>query len=165
MKITFLTTGGTIDKDYAPSAGTYNFTIAGPAVRKILKQVNPNFEFDIIPILKKDSLDMNNSDRQLIYDACTKVKGSKIIITHGSDTMSQTAQKIKDIKNKTIILVGSSRPEKFINSDASFNVGAAVGAINCLNKGVHIAMNGRIYKWSECYKQKDTGRFVCRSNS
>ncbi len=162
MKITFVTTGGTIDKDYASCAGTYNFEIAEPAIKKILHNINPNFEFEIISVLKKDSLDMDDKDRQLVFDTCKDVKNNKIIITHGTDTMVKTAKKLSSIKNKTIILLGSSKPERFKDSDASFNVGTAVGAINCLENGIYVAMNGRVYEWHECQKNKETGQFICK---
>jgi len=160
MKITFITAGGTIDKDYASSAGTYNFEIAEPAVARILQNINPNFEYEIIPVLKKDSLDMDDDDRQLLFDACSKTDNDKIIITHGTDTMVKTAEKLSTVNNKSIVLFGSSKPERFNNSDASFNLGAAVGVINCLKEGVYISMNGRVYEWHECQKELKTGQFI-----
>ena len=161
MKITFLTTGGIIDKDYASKAGVYNFEISEPAVERILKTINPNFDFEIISILKKDSLDLNDEDRQLTYDNCKNIQNDKIIITHGTDTMVNTAKKFSDIKNKTIILVGSSKPERFKDSDAPVNIGVAIGAVNCLKPGVYITMNGRVYNWNNCKKDKITGQFKC----
>ncbi len=159
MKITFITTGGTIDKTYSKKKGTYNFDYMEPSINYILKNVAPNFEFEIISILKKDSLDLTDKDRQLIFDTCNDVNNSKIIITHGTDTMLQTAKKISTIKGKIIILVGSAQPERFKNTDADFNIGMAVGAVNVLSDGVYIAMNGRFYKWDECEKV-DSGHFV-----
>jgi len=160
MKITFIQAGGTIDKEYAEKAGVYNFEINEPASKRVLKRARPNFEYDIVSVLKKDSLDMDDSDRQKVYDACVKTESDKIVITHGTDTMVNTAEKLGDIKDKTIVIVGASQPEKFMDSDAQFNIGVAVGAINVLEKGIYIAMSGRIYKPDEVQKQKDTGQFV-----
>jgi len=75
--------------------------------------------------------------------------------------MIETAKKLKDIQDKVIVLVGSSKPEKFKGSDASFNIGTAIGGINCLENGVYIAMNGRIYDWKNCRKEEKTGQFIC----
>jgi len=159
LKITFICTGGTIDKDYASCAGTYNFDIMDPAVGVILERVNPNFEYEIKSVLKKDSLDMDDNDRQKVFDECSKTENNKIIITHGTDTMVNTAEKLKTIKKKVIILVGAAKPEKFHDSDAAFNIGTSVGAINILDNGIYITMNGRIYPWDQVKKNKDTGQF------
>ena len=123
MKIAFICTGGTIDKDYASNKGTYNFEIAEPAVKRILKKINPNFEYRIQSILKKDSLDMDNTDREKVYEACKIAPENKIIVTHGTDTMIDTAKVLSRLKNKTIVLVGAAQPERFVETDASFNVG------------------------------------------
>ncbi len=160
MKITFIQTGGTIDKDYAQKAKTYNFEISEPAIKRILEKANPNFEYEIISILKKDSLDITEEERERIYNTCKTARNDKIIITHGTDTMVETAKKLSNIKDKIIILVGASKPEKFYDSDASFNAGTAIGAINVLEKGVYIAMNGRVYNWDMCKKQQETAQFI-----
>ena len=160
MKIVFIQTGGSIDKDYPKTRYGYAFEITEPAVRRILQKVNPNFDFEIISILKKDSLDITEEDRKKIYQTCQKVKSNKIVITHGTDTMIETAKKLSAIKNKVIILTGATKPEKFTDSDASFNVGTAIGAINILNNGVYIAMNGRIYPWNHAKRNSKTGQFV-----
>jgi len=160
MKITFIQTGGTIDKDYAQKAGTYNFEITEPAAKRVLEKVNPNFEYEIISVLKKDSLDITDEEREKIYDVCKNVQNSKIVITHGTDTMIKTAKKLNTLEGKVIVLVGASKPEKFYDSDASFNIGTAVGAVNILNKGIYIIMNGRVYDWNKCQKQQETGQFI-----
>ena len=98
MKITFITTWGTIDKDYAACAANYNFEIGEPAIERILEKINPNFEFEIISILKKDSLDMDTKDRNLIFDVCKDVQNDKIIITHWTDTMVKTGERLSEIK-------------------------------------------------------------------
>jgi L-asparaginase len=160
MKITFMQTGGTIDKDYPKVVNAYGFEITDPAVKEILEIAHPHFEFEIVTIMKKDSLDMDDSDRQKIKEACENADNDKIIITHGTDTMVETAKFLGNIKGKTIILTGSKKPERFMHSDASFNVGTAVGAIQELGEGVFIAMNGRIYTYDNCMEDKETGEFV-----
>jgi len=160
MKITFIQTGGTIDKDYPKLAKGYGFEIGEPAVKRILEKVNPNFGFEIISILKKDSLDITDEDREKIYEVCVKADSDKIIITHGTDTMIETAKKLSEIKNKVIILTGAMKPERFSDSNASFNIGTAIGAVNILENGVYIAMNGRIYSWDRCKRDLKTGQFI-----
>jgi L-asparaginase len=160
MKIVFIQTGGTIDKDYPRAKGGYAFEIGEPAVKRILQKANPNFDFKIISILKKDSLDITEGDRMKIRDACDKTAANRIIVTHGTDTMIETAEKLSSIRGKVIVLTGAMKPERFVDSDASFNVGTAVGAVNVLQRGVYIAMNGRIYPWNKVKRNSHTGQFV-----
>ena len=160
MKITFIQTGGTIDKDYPRKTKGYAFEIADPAVERILQKANPNFEFEVVTVLKKDSLNITEAEREAICQKCRGVDADRIIITHGTDTMIETARKLSDITNKTIILTGALLPERFSNSDAAFNIGVAVGAINVLQNGVYIAMNGRIYPWDKCERDSATGWFI-----
>jgi len=160
MKITFIQTGGTIDKDYPKLVKGYAFEIGEPAVKRILEKINPNFEYEIVSVLKKDSLDITDEDREKIYETCQKADSDKIIITHGTDTMIETAKKLSEIRNKVIILTGAMKPERFKGSDADFNLGTAVGAINVLENGVYIAMNGRVYPWDKVKRNSETGQFV-----
>ena len=151
MKITFIQTGGTIDKDYMATKVNhgYNFEISKPAVKTILDKVKPKFNFEIFTVTKKDSLDLIDADRLKICQKCKSIKNNKIIITHGTDTFVKTAKVLSQIKDKVIILTGAMKPEKFQNSDAMFNVGTAIGAIKFLPNGIYIAMNGIINKWNE----------------
>jgi L-asparaginase len=160
MKILFIQTGGSIDKTYPKRALSYAFEISEPASRKVLQNISPNFEYDIISLLKKDSLDMDDGDRESILKFCKDSDWDKIIITHGTDTMIESAKKLSQIKDKVIIFTGAVLPERFIDSDASFNLGFAIGAINYLKNGVYIAMQGRIYEWNKCKKAPESGRFV-----
>lgn len=160
MKIVFIQTGGTIDKDYPKTQKGYAFEIAKPAVERILQRVHPNFDFTVISLLKKDSLDITDHDRNKIHETCQRADVDKIVITHGTDTMLETAKKLRDIKNKVIILTGAMKPEKFVDSDAPFNVGIAIGAINVLRNGVYVAMNGRVYAWNKVRRNQKTGQFV-----
>jgi L-asparaginase len=160
MKVVFIQTGGTIDKDYPKTDRGYAFEFGEPAVERILQRVNPCFDFEVVSVLEKDSLDITSEDRERIYEACRKARSSKIVITHGTDTMIETARKLSKIRGKAIILTGAMRPEKFSDSDASFNVGTAIGAINVLEEGVYIAMNGLVYRWDRVQRDKETGQFT-----
>ena len=160
MKILFIQTGGTIDKDYPRVTKGYAFEITEPAVKRITERINPNFEYKIVALLQKDSLDLTKKDRAKILGTCSKSRANKIIITHGTDTLIQTAKTLSKIKNKTIILTGAMRPEKFSDSDATFNVGVAVGALGSLKHGIYIAMNGRVYDWKKCKRISKTGQFI-----
>jgi L-asparaginase len=165
MRIVFIQTGGTIDKDYPRKDRGYAFEIGEPAVERIMQKVHPNFDYKVVSILKKDSLDITDNDREKIYKACLKADSKKILITHGTDTIIDTAKKLSTIKNKLIILTGAMKPEKFSDSDAAFNVGTAIGALNVLDKGVYVAMNGRIYHWNEVERSRETGQFVDAADS
>jgi L-asparaginase len=160
MKITFIQTGGTIDKDYPRTTKGYAFEISEPAVKRILEKLNPSFDFEIISALKKDSLEMTDDDRQKIYNLCKELENDKIIITHGTDTMMETAEKLSSIKDKVIVITGAMRPERFTNSDAPINIGVAIGAVNVLEIGVYIAMHGQVLPWNRITRNKETGQFV-----
>ncbi len=158
MKITFIQAGGSIDKDYPKKIRTYSFEIGEPASKRILSHANVSFDYEIVSVCKKDSMDMTDEDRKKVCDACLKA-GEKIIVTHGTDTMVQTAKALSGVKGKTIVLTGASSPSKFIDSDADFNLGMAVAAVQTLPPGVHIAMNGRVFNWDKV-KKLDSGHFV-----
>jgi L-asparaginase len=160
MKILFIQTGGTIDKDYPKKVKGYGFEITEPAVRQILERINPAFEYEVISLLRKDSTDITVKDKKKIFEECEKADTDKIIITHGTDTMIDTAIFLSDVEKKTIVLTGAFKPEKFTNSDADFNVGAAVGAVNILKHGIYIAMNGTIYPYNEVKRDKVSGKFI-----
>lgn len=151
MKITFVQTGGTIDKHYPQTERNhgYEFVIGEPAFVPILKKINPDFEYEIVSVLKKDSLDITDDDRQKISDSIRAVDNDKIVITHGTDTILQTAKALANIKDKTVVLTGATLPEKFTDSDAMFNLGMAVGAVESLAHGVYIALNGVVVSHSD----------------
>lgn len=160
MKVLLIQTGGTIDKDYPRVIKGYAFEIGKPAVERILEKINPNFTFEIAPLLQKDSTEITKKDREKIFQYCKDSEAKKILITHGTDTMIETAEKLSSISGKVIVITGAMRPEMFSNSDAMFNVGSAMGALNVIEEGVYIAMNGRVYKWNECARDIKTGQFV-----
>ena len=158
MKILFIQTGGTIDKDYPGRKGGYAFEINEPAVLQILNRLNPSFDYKVISAFQKDSLDITDEDREILYRTCRESKFERIIITHGTDTIIKTAEKLSRIRDKVIILVGSFLPERFKDSDADVNLGVAIGAVNVLDPGVYIAMNGQILK-PDSTVRKDDGKF------
>jgi L-asparaginase len=143
MKIKIYTVGGTIDKVYFDRKSTYE--VGEPKIGEILKEANVNLEYEISSILHKDSLDMTDEDRQLIFDEIASDEHRHIVLTHGTDTMIQTAKKLKTIPDKIIVLTGAMEPARFKYSDAEFNIGCAVAAVQVLTPGVYITMNGRIF--------------------
>lgn len=160
MEILFIQTGGTIDKDYPRKVASYAFEINQPAVENILKIVQPNFQYRIMKLLQKDSLDFTSADREAIYHACASSSSPYIVITHGTDTMIETARTLADITDKTIVLTGAMIPYKFLDSDAAFNVGVAIGGVTTLKPGVYVAMSGKVYPWNKCRKSPKTVKFV-----
>jgi len=162
MKITFIQTGGSIDKDYPRPTKGYAFEITEPAVKRILKYLDPTFDYEIIPLLQKDSLDITDEDREIIYTTCRNSIFKRIIITHGTDTLIETAEKLSVIKDKIIVLTGSMRPEWFRNSDAPANLGAAIGAVQILEYGVYIVMHGKIHPWDKVSRDEKSGLFIER---
>ena len=167
MKITFIQTGGTIDKDYPRTTKGWAFEIGEPAFKRILQRLNPTFEAEFVLLLQKDSLEITQQDRQLLYDTCLQNDSSKIIITHGTDTLIETAKFLADkgIPQKVIVLTGAMRPERFRNSDADVHLGLAIGAVNVLKEGVYVAMQGQIIPANRAKRDLETGRFTTPSKS
>jgi L-asparaginase len=159
MQILFIQAGGTIDKDYPRLERGYAFEITDPAVLRVIENANPAFGYIIMPLLQKDSIEMTDEDRETIRNACESAAYRHIIVTHGTDTMIETAQRLSGIKGKVIILTGAMRPERFSNSDAAFNIGVAIGALQCLPPGVYIAMHGGVYLWDKVTRNGQ-GQFV-----
>ena len=143
MKIKFITTGGTIDKVYFDAKSECE--VGPPQVADLLREANVGFDFAIESVLRKDSLDMTDADRALIRERVSADAADRIVVTHGTDTMIQTARALHGIPNKTIVLTGSMQPARFRVTDAEFNIGTAVVAAQVLPAGVYIAMNGRIF--------------------
>ena len=161
MKVLIIGTGGTIDKDYREGAGTYNFIEREPRIAAILEKSKLSFDWRSISVIKKDSMDLTDEDRQLIVDTCEKASEKYIVITHGTDAMHLTGKALSErINGKVIVLTGAARPEMFSNSDASFNVGSAVGALEALEDGIYIAMNGRVLPWDKIKKDPTSGIFA-----
>lgn len=152
-----VTTGGTIDKIYFDAKSDYQ--IGEPQIARILRALNVGFDFTVIPILRKDSLEITDQDRQLIHDTIAAQNAEYVLVTHGTDTMIETAKVLQQISGKTIVLTGALNPARFDGSDAEFNIGAAVGAVQSKPHGVYIAMNGRVWHPDTVRKNVDANQF------
>ncbi len=157
MKIQIFTTGGTIDKVYFDKKSQYE--IGDPQAGGVLERANVCFEYEVESILRQDSLDLTDDDRLKIRSAVEATPQDKIVITHGTDTMIDTAKVLSDISGKTIVLTGSMYPARFRDSDAVFNLGCAVVAAQTLQPGVYITMNGCIFDPSTSKKNVELNRF------
>ncbi len=156
--IKVLITGGTIAKRYDEISGELHFDEGH--LEKILLQGRCMVALDIQKVMMKDSLELDDSDRQKVYDVVVASKEKAIMITHGTDTMIKTAQKLSSIKDKIIVLVGAMIPYAFKNSDALFNVGCAFGVVSVLDSGVYVVMNGKVFAWDRVLKDKQNGVFI-----
>jgi L-asparaginase len=143
MKLHIITTGGTIDKVYFDAQSEYQ--VGSPQITEILHEAQVTFEHSIESVLRKDSLELTDADRALIRQRVEAAPCDRILITHGTDTMVQTALALAHLPGKTVVLTGSMQPARFRNTDAVFNIGVAIGALQCLPAGVYLAMNGRLF--------------------
>jgi L-asparaginase len=158
MAIRIFITGGTFDKEYNELTGELFFKDSH--LPEMLKLGRSNIDVDIRTLMMIDSLGMSNEDRDLITHHCETAKEDKIIITHGTDTMADTAKVLSGkIKNKTIVLTGAMIPYKFGSSDGLFNLGSALAFVQTLPPGVYIAMNGKYFHADNVRKNKQTGMF------
>jgi L-asparaginase len=157
MDIVFLTTGGTIDKVYFDAMS--RFEVGETVVGKILREGGVTFEFEVIPLMRKDSLEMGDADRAAIRAAAAAREESRIIVTHGTDTMVETARALAGIEGKTIVLTGALSPARFQASDAVFNIGMAVAAVQTCPPGVWIAMSGHVFACDQVRKNRGLNRF------
>lgn len=157
MCIKILATGGTFDKIYYDAKS--DFHIGEPIATSILKEANVNFTYEVESILEKDSLDITDEDRDHIRKKVIEQSSDRIIITHGTDTMIETAMRLLDIDGKTIIIIGAMQPARMRFSDAGFNTGFACSAVQILPPGVYVAMNGKIFDPSTTRKNVAESRF------
>lgn len=157
MKIKFIAVGGTIDKVYFDDLSEYE--VGESNINEILQNARVNFEWEVSSLLKKDSLDMTETDRQLIYEAVNNEKCKHIIITHGTDTMVETAKKLESIADKTIVMTGAMEPAKFKSSDAAFNLGSAVAAVQTLEPGTYLSISGRVFSPQNVRKSRARKQF------
>ena len=155
--LTIVTTGGTIDKIYFDDKST--FQIGSPQIGEILEALGVAFAFDVVSVLRKDSLHLDAGDRALIRAAIERQPHRHVLVTHGTDTMVDTAQALHGVDGKVIVLTGALNPALFKGSDAVFNIGCAVGAVQTLSDGVYIAMNGRIWNPNQVRKNREANRF------
>lgn len=158
MFIKIFTTGGSVDKIY--SAIESNFVVNNPAIVGILETGNVNYQYDIEPLLKKDSLEITDRDRGLILNKVTNNPSRQIIITHGTDSIIDTAKILQAVKDKVIVLTGAMQPAAFINSDAQFNIGGAIIAVQTLAEGVYIVFNGQVWDPDMVVKDLDGNQFA-----
>lgn len=152
-----ITTGGTIDKIYFDDKSDYQ--VGEPQIGGILRELGVVIPFTVVPVMRKDSLHINAEDRALLKSVIEARNERHILITHGTDTMVETAKVLSAIPGKTMVLTGALNPASFRGSDAEFNIGTAVGAVQCLPPGVYIAMNGRIWDPAKVKKNVSANRF------
>jgi len=156
-KLLIVTTGGTIDKIYFDDMSDYQ--IGEPQIGQILTQLQVAFEFEVKSLVRKDSLHLTSDDRRLIHANIAASDAGHVLITHGTDSMVETALTLADIPGKTMVLTGSLNPARFRDSDAVFNIGCAVSAVQTLPAGAWIAMNGCIWDPRLVRKNRSKNRF------
>lgn len=158
MAIRILITGGTFDKEYNELTGKLFFK--DTHLPEMLKLGRCKVDVETRTLMMVDSLEMSDADRQIILEQCLRSKENRIIVTHGTDTMEETAKVLgKRVQGKTIVLTGAMVPYKFGSSDGLFNLGSALALVQTLGPGVYIAMNGRYFFWDNVRKNKKTGEF------
>jgi L-asparaginase len=151
------TTGGTIDKIYFDAKSEYE--VGEPQIGEILRETGVGFPFQITSFMRKDSLDLTDADRRTIRDAVEACTERCVLITHGTDTMTDTAAALQGVVGKTIVLTGALNPARFRGSDAVFNIGGAVIAAQSMPAGIYIVMNGRVFDALRVRKNRDKNRF------
>ena len=152
-----ITTGGTIDKIYYDEKSDYQ--IGEPEIARILTDMKVAFRWQVQPLLRKDSLELTDADRDLVRRAVEASDAKHVLITHGTDTMTGTAKVLDGLDHRVIVLTGALNPARFIGSDAVFNIGCAVGAVQAMDPGVWIAMNGRVWDPRKVRKNREANRF------
>ena len=158
QQIQIFVTGGTFDKEYNFVSGQLFFK--DTHLNEILERGRCSLDLDVKTLMMVDSLQMTDGDRSLIAHQCRSCEETQIVVTHGTDTMSETAKVLADkVNNKTIVLTGAMIPIKFGSSDGLFNLGSALAFAQSLPHGVYVAMNGRFFNWDNVRKNKETGVF------
>ena len=156
-KLLIVTTGGTIDKVYFDDMSDYQ--IGEPTIGQILDQLQVGFEFEVIALMRKDSLHVTDADRLIIRDVIAASEATHVLITHGTDSMVKTALVLADIPDKTMVLTGALNPARFRDSDAVFNIGCAIGALQTVGPGAWVAMSGCIWDPKTVRKNRARNRF------
>ena len=157
MKIMIFTVGGTIDKVYFDQKSEYQ--VGDPGVTQILREANITVDHEWESIMRKDSLDLTEDDRRIIAENIRFDNNERVLVTHGTDTMMETARFLQQIPEKTIVLTGAMSPARFKESDAPFNIGFAMAAVQLLPSGVYLAMNGRIFTPDRVVKNRERNCF------
>ena len=161
--ILVLTTGGTIDKQYFDALSAYQITDS--IVTKLLEEGRVRHPFQVEEVLRKDSIDLTDEDRAQIVAHVTRAPQTSIVITHGTDTMTLTAQALAHIPDRTIVLTGALAPARFSESDAAFNLGMAFATAQTAAPGVYIAINGSVFRGDAVVKNRELGYFVGQDRS
>lgn len=157
--ILVLTTGGTIDKNYFDALSEYRIVDSG--IPALLEEARVAVPFRLVELMRKDSLDLTESDRALIAAAARQAPEGRIVITHGTDTMTETAQVLAaEVPGKTMVLTGALSPARFAETDAPFNLGMAFAAAQTCPAGVWIAMSGQVFDGLKVRKDREAGKFV-----
>jgi L-asparaginase len=157
IQLKVFTTGGTIDKVYFDARSQYQ--VGNPSIETIFREGGVSFPYEVESLLRKDSLDLSDEDREFIRNRIASDPCDKILVTHGTDTMVETARVLSSIPNKTIVLTGSLAPANFKSTDAPFNVGCAIGALFSLPPGTYIAINGKIFNPFAVRKNYESNKF------
>ena len=157
MKIRFITTGGTIDKIYFDALS--QFEVGESVIEHVLKDGLVDFDYDVVALFQKDSLEIDDDDRKLLRDYIEKDDAAHYVITHGTDTMPDTARVLSDLDGQTIVLTGALTPARFRTTDAVFNVGMAVATVQIAKPGVYIAMSGQVFEAGAVRKNRAENRF------
>jgi L-asparaginase len=156
--IVIVTTGGTIDKAYFDALSAYQ--IGEPIVKKVLDVANVEHPYRVVELLRKDSLELTDADRETLCQTVAALETTRVIVTHGTDTMTESARALAAVAGKTIVLTGALSPARFSESDATFNLGMAFGAVQSLPAGVYIVMNGRVFRGDRVRKDRAQARFI-----
>ncbi len=157
MRLHIITTGGTIEKIYFDAKSEYE--VGEPVIADLLHRMNATFPFTVESLLRKDSLFLTDADRQTIRQSVEAAEEECILVTHGTDGMAETARALEGIAGKTIVLTGSMQPAAFRESDAIFNIGCAIGAVQSQPEGVYIAINGQVFDGLRVEKNVAAHRF------
>jgi L-asparaginase len=158
MVVKIFITGGTFDKEYNELDGKLFFK--DTHLPEMLKLGRCKLTVEIRTLMLVDSLEMTDADRQIIVEQCRKCKDDRIVITHGTDTMEETAKVLGQASlKKTMVLTGAMVPYKFGSSDGLFNLGSELAFAQSLSHGVYVAMNGRCFMWNNVKKNRKTGEF------
>ena len=157
MQIEIITTGGTIDKIYFDAKS--RFEVGEPQVQELLREANLTLDIRVTPLLRKDSLELDDADREKIRAAVVQSAASRIVVTHGTDTMTATARFLAGLTGKTVVLTGAMQPARFRATDALYNLASALTAVQLLPEGIWIAMNGRIFDPARVHKNVAANRF------
>ena len=157
MQIQIFTTGGTIDKVYFDAKSEYE--VGDPQITEILAEAGVAVPYAVETLMRKDSLELTDDDRSAIAARVRECDCPRIVITHGTDTMAETARSLGDVGEKTVVFVGSLSPARFKGTDAEFNIGFAIAAVQALPPGVYVAMNGRVFEASKVKKNRTANRF------